>query len=208
MVPHPTFKPSSQKPTDTGVIKKVDKQYIENLDYSGIEFPVTTRQYNKIEQQNEININVFGYENKQPYPIHVSKEKYDNQMNLLLITENENKHYVLIKGFNKFMHNQTKHNGRKHFCMHCLQCFSSERVLNNHKDTCIIVNGKQSVKMLDKDNNKLEFENFHKQQPVPFVIHMLISKPLLKRFMGLNQAIINHIQRPINNIQIVDMVIK
>ena len=58
-------------------IKKIDKQYIENLNYSGIEFPVATKQYNKIEKQNEININVFGYENKQPYPIYVSKEKYE-----------------------------------------------------------------------------------------------------------------------------------
>ena len=71
-------------------IKKSDKQHIQDLDYSGIEFPVTTNQYNKIEKQNEIHINVFGYENKQPYPIHVSKEKYNNQMNLLLITENDN----------------------------------------------------------------------------------------------------------------------
>ena len=55
-------------------IKKLDKEYINQLDYSGIEFTVTTRQYNKIEKQNEININVFGYENKQPYPIFVSKE--------------------------------------------------------------------------------------------------------------------------------------
>ena len=81
-------------------IKKSDKQYIQDLDYTGIEFPVTTKQYNKIEKQNEIIINVFGYENKQPYPIYVSKEKYDIQMNLLLITENDNKHYVLIKDFN------------------------------------------------------------------------------------------------------------
>ena len=134
-------------------IKKSDKQYVDNLNYNGIEFPVTTKQYNKIEKQNETNINVFGYENKQPYPIYVSKEKYDNQMNLLLITENENKHYVLIKDFNKLIFNQTKHKERKHFCMHCLQCFSSERVLNNHKDNCIQVNGTQAVKMPDKDNN-------------------------------------------------------
>ena len=90
-------------------IKKSDKEYINKLDYSGIEFPVTTKQYNKIEKQNEININVFGYENKQPYPIFVSKETYDRQMNLLLITEDENKHYVLIEDFNSFMYNQTKH---------------------------------------------------------------------------------------------------
>ena len=90
-------------------IKKSDKQYAINLNYNGIEFPVSTKHYNKIEKQNEININVFGYEDKKPYPIYISKEKYDKEMNLLLITENENKHYVLIKDFNKFMYNQTKH---------------------------------------------------------------------------------------------------
>ena len=101
----------------------------------------------------------------------MSKEKYDNQMNLLLITEGENKHYVLIKDFNRFMFNQTKYEGRKHFCMHCLQCFSSERVLSNHKDNCIQVNGTQAVKMPDKDNNTLKFNNSHKELPVPFVIY-------------------------------------
>ena len=152
-------------------LKKVDKQFIENLDYSGIEFPVTTKQYNKIEKQNEININVFGYEDKQPYPIYISKEKNEDCLNLLLITENENKHYVLIKDFNKLMYNQTKHKERKHFCMHCLQCFSSERVLTNHKENCIQVNGTQAIKMPTKDNNILKFNNFHKQLPVPFVIY-------------------------------------
>ena len=128
------LKPQDKNPQR---IKISDKEYVDNLNYNGIEFKVTTKQYNKIEKQNEVNINVFGYENKQPYPIYVSKEKYGNQMNLLLITENENKHYVLIKDFNKFMYNQTKHKERKHFCMHCIQSFSSERVLNNHKDNCV-----------------------------------------------------------------------
>ena len=152
-------------------IKKSDKQYVNNLNYNDIEFPLSTKYYNKIEKQNEININVFGYEDKQKYPIYVSKEKYDNCMNLLLITKDENKHYVLIKDFNKFMYNQTKHKERKHFCMHCLQCFSSELLLNNHKLNCIQVNGVQAMKMPTKDNNILKFENFHKQQQVPFVIY-------------------------------------
>ena len=152
-------------------IKKVDKEYINKLNYTSIEFPVTIKQYNKIEKQNEININVFGYEGKQPYHIYISKEKYEDHMELLLITKDENKHYVLIKDFNKFMRKQTKHNERKHFCMHCLQCFSSERVLNNHKDNCIQLNETQAVKMPDKNNNILKFNNFHKQQAVPFVIY-------------------------------------
>ena len=151
-------------------IKKLDKKYINRLDYAGIEFPVNVKQYNQIEKQNDININVFGYKNKQPYPIYVSKEKYDKHMNLLL-TEDKNKHYVLIKDFNRFMFNQTKYEGKKHFCMYCLQCFSSERVLNNHKDNCIQVNGTQAVKMPGKDNDILKFNNSHKEQPVPFVIY-------------------------------------
>ena len=152
-------------------IKKSDKAYINKLNYEGIEFPVTIKQINKIEKQNKININIFGYELKQPYPLYVSKEQYEDHMELLLITKDENKHYVLIKDFNKFMFNQTKHKNKKHFCMHCLQCFSSDRVLNEHEDNCIQVNGTQAVKMPDKDNNILKFINFHKQQPVPFVIY-------------------------------------
>ena len=39
-------------------IKRVDKQFIEGLDYANIEFPVSQRQYNKIEKQNDIRISV------------------------------------------------------------------------------------------------------------------------------------------------------
>ena len=41
-------------------------------------------------------------------------------MELLLITEGENKHYVLIKDFNKFMFSQTKHEHKNTFV--CIAC--------------------------------------------------------------------------------------
>ena len=151
-------------------IKKTDKQYIEKLDYSSIEFPVTVKQINKIEKQNNICINLFGYEEKQKFPIYISKEKYQDHMELLLITEGENQHYVLIKDFNKFMFNQTKHEHRKYFCMYCLQCFSREDVLTEHKNNCISINGKQAINMPEK-GDKVYFKNRHKQLPVPFVIY-------------------------------------
>ena len=151
-------------------IKKTDKQYIEKLDYSSIEFPVTVKQINKIEKQNNICINLFGYEEKQKFPIYISKEKYQDHMELLLITEGENKHYVLIKDFNKFMFRQNKHEHKKHFCMYCLQCFSREDVLTEHKNNCISINGKQAINMPEK-GDKVYFKNHHKQLPVPFVIY-------------------------------------
>ena len=167
-------------------IKKTDKAFMPQLNYQGIEFPVSVKQYNKIETQNNININVFGYENKQTYPIYVSKEKFENVMNLLLISEDENKHYCLIKDFNRFMHHKTKSHQRKHFCMHCLQCFSSERVLTKHQEVCIEINGEQSIKMPEV-GSKIEFKNFNKQMQAPFVIYAdfeAITEPI----HGCNQS--------------------
>ena len=104
-------------------VKKEDKEMIEKLDYSGIEFPMLKKDYNKIEKKNGIRVNVFGYENKQPFPIHISKEDFKMGLNLLLLDSDGKKHYVLIKDFNSFMFKQTKHKSKKNFCMNCLQCF-------------------------------------------------------------------------------------
>ena len=73
-------------------IKKEDKKTINELNYEGIEFPASQKHYNKVEKQNSIRINVFGYEKGKPFPIHISKEKFEDQKNLLLITEDEKKH--------------------------------------------------------------------------------------------------------------------
>ena len=67
------------------------------------------------------------------------------------------------------MYNQTEHKERKHFCMYCLQFFSSMQALNNHKEICIKINGGKATKMPEK-GSKVKCTNFHKQLPVPFVI--------------------------------------
>ena len=47
----------------------------QELNYRRVDFPISLKDYNKIAEQNNININVFGYENKQFYPICVQTEK-------------------------------------------------------------------------------------------------------------------------------------
>ena len=66
-------------------IKMVDKEFAKKLDYSGINFPVTVNQISRIEKQNKININLFGYDTKRKavYPISVSTEHYDDHIELL-----------------------------------------------------------------------------------------------------------------------------
>ena len=62
-------------------------------------------------------------------------------MDLLLITDENKPHYVYIKDFNRFMCNN-----KKKFCRYCLQRFTSERVLIDHKENCLIINDKQRNK--------------------------------------------------------------
>ena len=155
--------------------------HINSLNYENIVFPVEIKSIGRIEQQNNICINVFGYEKGQPYPIYISKERFDENMDLLLITDGENKHYCLIKDFNRFMFCKSKHSNKKHFCRYCLQCFSTQEVLTNHRPVCLEINGKQAVKMPDEDKANVRFGNYQKQLPAPFVIYAdfeSITEPL------------------------------
>jgi len=102
-------------------ITKKDREFVKELDYTGINFPVTTNQISKIQKQNSININVFGYleEDSNCFPIIISKEKYDDHMELLFIENKEEErvkqHYVYIKDFNRLMFPYTKHESKNIF---------------------------------------------------------------------------------------------
>ena len=91
-------------------------------------------------------------------------------LNLLLITKDEKKH-VLIKDFNRMMFNKTKHANKKHFCMYCLPNFTTEQILLKHKDNCMVVNGKQAMRIPKEGENIVQFKNHHRQMPAPFVIY-------------------------------------
>ena len=57
---------------------------------------------------------------------------------------------------------------KKWFCKSCFQCFSKENVMIKHKEDCLSINGKQSVKL---EERIIEFQNYFKQIPVPFKIY-------------------------------------
>ena len=78
-------------------------------------------------------------------------------MDLLLLIDYDKSHYVYIKDFERFMFHKTKNKNKKLFCKSCLQCFSSESVLIKHKENCLSINGKQSVKL---EKGITEFEHY------------------------------------------------
>ena len=124
--------------------------------------------FSKIEVQNNICINAFGYENELVYPIFISKQKFEDSMDLLLIIEDDKSHYVYIKDFNAFMFHKTKNKNKKWFCKSCLQCFGGKNILIKHKEDCLSINGTQSV---DVEEGIIKFEDYSEQLPVSFKIY-------------------------------------
>ena len=59
-------------------VTKKDKKEANTLNYSDIDFPISKKDYCKIEKQNNICINVFSYDNGIIYPIYVTNEKFIN----------------------------------------------------------------------------------------------------------------------------------
>ena len=59
--------------------------------------------------------------------LYTFQKSYDQMLNLLLITEKDKFHYVFIKDFNRLMFLKTKHKGKKHYCMSCLQSFTTKK---------------------------------------------------------------------------------
>ena len=70
-------------------INKKDKEIASTLNYSGINFAMKALDYELVENRLEINVNVFGYENK-VNSLYISKKSNAQVLNVLLIT-NEGK---------------------------------------------------------------------------------------------------------------------
>ena len=111
-------------------VKNIDRDFANNLNYDGIEFPVQEKDFSKIEVQNNICVNVFGYENDLVFPVYISDQAFKSSINFLLLINDDQSHYVYIKDFNTFIFHKTKNKNKKWFWKSCLQCFSSENVFD------------------------------------------------------------------------------
>ena len=73
-------------------ITREDKKLVNNLNYDGVGSPVREKDFSKIEKKNDICINMFCYENKLIFLIYISNEKFENSMDLLLVTDVDKSH--------------------------------------------------------------------------------------------------------------------
>ena len=101
------------------------------------------------------------------------KAKSDNQRktaNLLLIANDEKKHYATIKNLSQLLGSSNSSDGHQHhFCLNCLQAFHSEESRNKHFKYCV---DQEAVRIdMPQENSFVRFHSRQYQFMVPFVIY-------------------------------------
>ena len=145
-------------------------QYTNELDFTGIPFPMKICDVNKFEKLNDISVNVFGYEQGTLYPIHLTKTRGVRHVNLLLISKGEKHHYCLIKNFNRLLADHHSHKSGYHYCNYCLHGFTKKKLLQKHEDYCQ-VHGAQRTEMPSEEDKWLRFTDISKQLKSPYAVY-------------------------------------
>ena len=177
------------KDTHPERIDKDLKSKENTLNMEGITYPVDSKGIKRFEKQNlDISISVLGYnKDKRIYPLQISKftkvKKEDERKHnivLLLIKDEDNTHYCLVKNLSALLISQVnKRKSKFYFCLNCLNGYNTPEKLENHKEYC---NEKESIKInMPPPETYLKFEKYHYSERAPFVIYAdfeCILKPL------------------------------
>ena len=149
------------------------KSKIDTLNMKDIKYPVSLSDIKKFECLNSsISISVLGYnEYEKVYPLRVSEYiGREHDIVLMLISNEERKHYCLVNNLSRLVGAQTsKQPTKRLFCLRCFNSFNCENSLKNHKEYC----GKnECVKIeMPRKGTMLKFKNYCNSEKVPFVIY-------------------------------------
>ena len=151
--------------------KRISKlrRYEDDFDWCKIKFPASFRDIKIFESTNEITINILAFEHKQIYICSKGKD-YDRVANIMLITDNNNKHYVAIKSLKRLLSMQnSKHKESQHFCINCLQGFVEKQSRDEHYVYC---RSNEAVRIeMPKKKLIVQYSDGQYQFKVPFMMY-------------------------------------
>ena len=125
---------------------------------------------NVFKRKNDISVTVLALKGPEVYIARKSERRALKNIELLLITNGERRHYMAVKGLSRLLGSRnTKHKCKNHFCLNCLQGFHSEQSRDKHYEYC------KDNKLVKTEMPKLgSFVNFHDRQnqfKVPFTLY-------------------------------------
>ena len=92
------------------------RKFIDNYDWSGLEFPVSIKDMSTFEIKNNISVNMLTVEGRDICIHRKTNYKSDREINLLMISKNGIRHYTVIKSLSRLLRSSnTKHKCKQHF---------------------------------------------------------------------------------------------
>ena len=145
------------------------RKFMDNYDWSGLEFPVSIKGIWKFEPRNNISVNVLAVEGRDIY-IHRKGQRVGREINLLMVSEDGIRHYTAIKSLSRLLSSKNSNTKRKqHFCINCLQDFTQESSRDQHQVYC---ENNESVRAeMPKQGSTVEFKDGQNQFRVPFIMY-------------------------------------
>merc|ERR1712112_331706 len=125
---------------------------------------------------NDLVINVYGCteDGTQIWPRRISKRRDKDAINLLMLENGDNYHYVLIKNLNRLLGKSKNVSNPKEFCPNCCYGFDKRYLkkgqMEEHMKECFTYGGTKS-NMPEMGENTLEYTQYYKQQIAPFCIY-------------------------------------
>ena len=145
------------------------RKFMDNYDWSGLEFPVSVKDIGKFETRNNISVNVLAVEGRDVY-IHRKGQRVGREINLLMVSEDGIRHYTAIKSLSRLLSSKNSNTKcKQHFCMNCLQGFTQASSRDQHQVYC---EDNESVRVeMPKQGSTVEFKDGQNQFRVPFIMY-------------------------------------
>ena len=153
--------------------------YKEELNFNGIDFPVTIDQIPKFEKQNPgISVTVIGIDEPEKkkkgvvlpsvlFPLRVPNQQLEKHVVLLYWEQNEQYHYAWVKNVNRLLSRTKSHHSQTYFCERCFQGFIRSDLLEKHSEICCHI-PIQAVQVVDEE---ISFKNWAKTEESLFRIY-------------------------------------
>ena len=138
------------------------RKFMDNYDWSGLRFLVSTKDIGKFETRNNVSVNVLAVEDRDIYIHRKGQRMMGREINLLLISEDGINHYTAIKSLSRLLRSSnTKHKCKQHFCTNFLQGFTQESSGDQHQAYC---ENNESVRVeMPKQASTVEFKDGQNQ---------------------------------------------
>ena len=152
------------------------KPFIDQYNWKNIDFPSTSKNWKKIEQNNEIALNIL-YVPHNSRKIRVAYKSMhnltcDKQVILLMISNGENWHYLAVKNLPGLLRGITSNHKEDFYCLNCFRSYRTKNKLEEHKKICEN-HSYCNVEMPTKDNNIIKYNQGEKSIKLPFVVYQM-----------------------------------